>query len=257
LHVAVRDTGIGIPSNKINTLFQSFTQVDASTTRRFGGTGLGLAISKRLVNLMGGQIWVTSELGEGSVFQFVVPYQPVPAQQIPVAADSGFPGASSGRAAGNGRIINSGFAAQVPLRILLAEDNPVNQRVAVRLLERLGYQPDAVSDGLEVLQALARQTYDIILMDVQMPEMDGLEATRQIRAQWTREEQPWICALTAGAMKENRDECLAAGVDDFLSKPINVKELERSLARCHRELNRRTDQASEPALAPDAHLIGV
>ncbi len=258
LHVAVRDTGIGIPPGRLDALFQSFTQVDASTARRFGGTGLGLAISKRLVNLMGGQIWVTSVLGEGSVFQFVLPYQPVPAQQIPAVADNGFAaGSASTRTPGNGRTIDSGFAAEVPLRILLAEDNPVNQRVAVRLLERLGYWPDAVSDGLEVLQALARRPYDVILMDVQMPEMNGLEATRQIRSQWTREEQPWICALTAGAMKENRDECLAAGVDDFLTKPINVKELQRGLERCYCELSRRAEQLRKPAHEPDPDLVSV
>jgi CheY-like chemotaxis protein len=118
------------------------------------------------------------------------------------------------------------------LRILLAEDNPVNQKMAIRLLGKLGYRIDAVSNGLEVLEALGRQGYDLVLMDVHMPEMDGLEATRRILSQWLQG-RPWITALTAGAMKENRDECMAAGVDDYLTKPIDIAELRNSLERCY------------------------
>ena len=131
------------------------------------------------------------------------------------------------RAAGV-KLLSSDFAQRTPLRILLAEDNPVNQKVALRMLERLGYRVDAASNGLEVLQALDRQGYDVVLMDVQMPEMNGLDATRHIIARYGQN-RPWITALTAGAMKENRDESLAAGVDDFLTKPINVQELKEAL----------------------------
>jgi signal transduction histidine kinase/CheY-like chemotaxis protein len=360
LHLAVRDTGIGIPAAKIESLFQSFSQVDSSTTRRFGGTGLGLAISKRLTELMGGKIWVTSQPDLGSVFQLEIPYRIAPAQkpapvtspnwpskrvlvvddneanrlmlasylagwtlnvqavssaeealdalraghwdaafvdwqmpemdgaQLALAAKKEFGSAtppmillsSTGWTAKeslgtqadpfaatlakpfrrrqlqrvldqvlNGikesptartvKLFDENFAKRAPLRILLAEDNPVNQKVAIRMLERLGYRLDAVGNGLEVLDALRRQTYDIVLMDVQMPEMNGLDATRQIISTWGSD-RPWITALTAGAMKENRDECIAAGVDDFLTKPINIPDLEIGLKRCFEELSRRT-----------------
>jgi CheY-like chemotaxis protein len=141
----------------------------------------------------------------------------------------------------------------VPLRILLAEDNPVNQKVAIRMLERMGYRLDAVSNGLEVLEALRRQTFDIVLMDVQMPEMNGLDATRKIISQWGSE-RPWITALTAGAMKENRDECREAGVDDFLTKPINVQEVEEALRRCFEKLPvaRNTTAASAELIAVES-----
>jgi CheY-like chemotaxis protein len=137
------------------------------------------------------------------------------------------------------------FASRFPLRILLAEDDVVNQKMAVRLLERLGYRLDAVGNGLEVLEALRRQPYDVVLMDVQMPEMDGLEATRCILSTWTSNERPWLIALTAGAMKENREECKAAGLDDFLTKPMNMRELEMALERGYHKLLARTPRDSE------------
>jgi CheY-like chemotaxis protein len=131
-----------------------------------------------------------------------------------------------------GKLFDESFGSRFPLRILLAEDNPVNQKMAVRLLGKLGYRVDAVGNGLEVIEALRRQSYDLVLMDVQMPEMDGLEATQRIISIWGSM-RPWITALTAGAMKENRDECLAAGVDDFLTKPMSMQKLEESLRRCY------------------------
>jgi signal transduction histidine kinase/CheY-like chemotaxis protein len=356
LYLAVRDTGIGIPQDKLGGLFQSFSQVDSSTSRRFGGTGLGLAISKRLTELMGGRIWATSQPDLGSVFQLEIPYRPAASPHEPAVIGNEWSGkrvllvndnetnrlsilsyltswkltshgASSPKAALEAmraerwdavllderlpemdgidlavvvkrefgidappivllstgsvskkenstkeadliaavvtkpvrrrqlqrvldqvlhgisvkqmapaaKIFDAEFAKRVPLRILLAEDNPVNQKVAIRMLERMGYRLDAVGNGLEVLEALRRQTYDIVLMDVQMPEMNGLHATRKIISEWGSE-RPWITALTAGAMKENRDECRDAGVDDFLTKPINVPEVEAALQRCFHKL---------------------
>jgi len=372
LYLAVRDTGIGIPSDKLGGLFQSFSQVDSSTSRRFGGTGLGLAISKRLTELMGGKIWATSQADLGSVFQLEIPYRAAAPQTVPtevtkewtgkrvllvndnetnrlsivsyltswkltpravsspkaaleamraerwdaVLLDERLPemdganlaavvkrefgidappvilfsfgnaakkeasgkeadliaaavtkpvrrrqlqrvldqvlnGISVKQIAPSAKIFDSEFAKRIPLRILLAEDNPVNQKVAIRMLERMGYRLDAVGNGLEVLEALRRQTYDIVLMDVQMPEMNGLDATRQIISHWGSE-RPWITALTAGAMKENRDECRDAGVDDFLTKPINVQELEEALQRCFQKL-----AAPKNETAASAELIAV
>ncbi|MBV9264686.1 MAG: response regulator [Acidobacteriaceae bacterium] len=143
--------------------------------------------------------------------------------------------------------IDRSFALRVPLRILLAEDNPVNQKVAVRLLERWGYRPDVVGNGLEVLAALRRQPYDIVLLDVHMPEMDGLEAARHICAEWGREKRPYLAALTASAMKKDRDDCIAAGMDAYLTKPVNLSDLAMLLERCYTRL------AVKPNTA-DTHL---
>jgi PAS domain S-box-containing protein len=357
LDLLVRDTGIGIPPDRMDRLFTSFSQVDASTTRRFGGTGLGLAISKRLVELMGGRISVQSELGSGSTFRITLP---VTAAKVPspIHLQAGLPqlagkrilvvddnatnreivtrharswgmepvaverpsealslleagepfdvavldmmmpdmdglalageirsrhndqdlplvlltslgrlpeeelagvfsaqlakplkasqlyntllhvltvGEARAEAVGEARaeadVATDGKRAKSSLRILLAEDNAMNQKVALRLLERLGYGADVVSNGLEVLTALERQRYDVVLMDVQMPELDGLDATRRICERWPSESRPHIIAMTANALPEDREACLAAGMNDYVAKPIRVDELAAALKR--------------------------
>jgi PAS domain S-box-containing protein len=349
LEFAVRDTGIGIPEDRLAALFDSFSQVDASTTRRYGGTGLGLAISERLVELMGGAMRVESEEGKGSTFFIRLPAQSaeVPAktdldelpqltgkrllvvddnatnleivarhartwgmEPVEVAAPldalarieqgeafdvavldmmmpdmDGLALAREIRRHRNERELplvlltslgrlpqgeSSGlFAVQLAkpvkasqlynalvralsepalapiaageavaqetrrssLRILLAEDNAVNQKVALRLLDQLGYRADVVSNGLEALAALEEQSYDAVLMDVQMPELDGLDASRRIHDRWSADTRPRIIAMTANALPEDREACFAAGMDDYLAKPIRPHELAAALGR--------------------------
>ncbi len=364
LELAVRDTGIGIPPGRMDQLFTSFSQVDASTTRRFGGTGLGLAISKRLVELMGGTITVESELKKGSTFRISLPVaaadvptkfvfddglphlagkrilivddnatnreivtrharswemEPV-AVELPAAAleliAQGVPfdvavldmmmpemdGVALARAirehrseselplllltslgrlpqlqsegvfsaqlakplkasqlyntllqlltaggAGEEEIepVTDGKRARSALRILLAEDNTMNQKVALRLLERLGYRADVATNGLEAIDALERQPYDVVLMDVQMPELDGLDATRRICERWPAESRPHIIAMTANALPEDREACFAAGMNDYVAKPIRADELARALKGARPVT--RADGASEKA----------
>ncbi|HZO39216.1 MAG TPA: response regulator [Methylomirabilota bacterium] len=368
VHFAVRDTGIGIPKDRFDRLFNVFSQVDVSTTRRYGGTGLGLAISKRLSELMGGRIWAESEPGKGSTFHFTIVADEVEALERAAAdgeqpelagkrvlivddnasnrlllklqterwgmraRDTNSPAvalewivqgdpfdvalldyqmpemdgialareiravrgaqapvlillSSTGQSLASARA-DAGFAAglskplrlshlrdrlletigdqrdtsagavppvardvgsPVPLRILLAEDNAINQKVALRLLERLGYGADVVGDGRQALARLDQAAYDVILMDVQMPEMDGLEASRAICARWAASERPSIIAMTAEAMQGDRDKCLAAGMDDYIVKPVTLDRLAAALAKC-RPLAAAT--APEAAAAP-------
>ena len=358
LRVSVADTGMGIPREKQDRLFRSFSQVDSSTTREFGGTGLGLAISKRLTELMGGNMSVESEVGKGSTFHFSLKVRPgadeppawwrgSPAlrgkrlllledsaaqrralaqvarmwgldlveaadmaaaeaalaapnrrfdlllldyellgneaealvarlRRLPGSADALLLLMSAQRLRVNGSRVPAvqGFvskpirpaalleslaravtgvsqqeqrvataspfgggvrqmAEHLPLRLLVADDNAVNQKVAVMLLKRLGYNADAVADGVEVLQALETKIYDIILLDVQMPEMDGYEAARRICAKWATLEhkRPRMIAMTGNAMQGDRELCLAAGMDDYISKPVQVDELKAALER--------------------------
>ena len=201
LRFAVRDTGIGIAADSMDRLFRPFSQADSSTSRLYGGTGLGLAICHRLAQGWGGRIWVESEPDKGSTFWFTVRCRAgadLP-PQVPRESD------------GAGKIEGAGLS---PLRILVAEDNVINQKVALLLLERLGYAADVAADGEETLAALRRQRYDVILMDVQMPGMDGVEAARHIREEWPAEERPRIIAVTASALQEDRETCLSAGMDD-------------------------------------------
>ncbi|MFL6833975.1 MAG: response regulator [Xanthobacteraceae bacterium] len=368
LRFAVRDTGIGIPKDRLDRLFKVFSQVDVSTTRRYGGTGLGLAISKRLSELMGGRIWAESEPGKGSTFHFTIVADEVEALERAAAdgeqpelagkrvlivddnasnrlllklqterwgmrardtnspavalewivqgdpfdvalldyqmpemdgialareiravrgahapvlillsstgqslasahADAGFAAGLSKplrlshlrdrllETIGDQRDTSAGavppvvrdVGSPVPLRILLAEDNAINQKVALRLLERLGYGADVVGDGRQALARLDHAAYDVILMDVQMPEMDGLEASRAICARWAASERPCIIAMTAEAMQGDRDKCLAAGMDDYIVKPVTLDQLAAALAKC-RPLAATT--APEAAAAP-------
>ncbi len=359
---SVWDTGIGIPADKVSRLFQSFSQVDASTTRKYGGTGLGLAISRKLAEIMGGSIWVESEQDRGSCFHVAVPLKEADAPKAlvpnPILKDkvlavvathagvremiesfarswgmttagfaagaealqkmqAGFPvhaavieeelsdmpgkdltqeihrqrgatglpcvllctlqqQAAYGQnlppgfiacvskpahyqqlhgilttALKGGRITNkllrstgkidTGFGHRRPLRLLLAEDNIINQKVATRILSQMGYRPDVVHNGLEALEALERQKYDVILMDVQMPEMDGLEATRQIRKKFTGSRRPWVIAMTANAMDSDRKNCFDAGMDGYLSKPVRIEALEAELFRSSENIGQVVD----------------
>jgi CheY-like chemotaxis protein len=213
---SVKDTGIGIPEDKMSRLFQSFTQIDSSTTRRYGGTGLGLAITKKLVDMMGGKIWAESQLGKGSTFHFTI--------LAGVAITK--PTSKEAETRQESDIVEDRTPV---LRILVAEDNPVNQMVLLKMLNKLGYQADVASNGREVLLSLELQPYDLILMDVQMPEMDGFEAARAIRKLSAYADQPKIIAITAYALKGDREKCLAAGMDDYISKPVKLEELKAVL----------------------------
>lgn len=222
IHFAIKDTGIGIPEDKLDRLFQSFSQIDSSTTRKYGGTGLGLAISKRLVEMMGGKIWVESVEGIGSTFHFTIATEAATLEKDHFAAVTPEPKQRMR--------IGSKLDRSMPLRILLAEDNAVNQMVALQMLKRLGYSADVATNGLEVLQALERQQYDVVLMDVQMPEMDGIAAARKIRERWPK--GPKIIAITAYALEGDREKCLKAGMDNYITKPIQIEVLRSVLDIC-------------------------
>jgi signal transduction histidine kinase/CHASE3 domain sensor protein len=215
LHFAVCDTGVGIAAEKLGTIFDPFVQADGSTTRLYGGTGLGLAISTRLTQLMGGRLWAESEVGQGSTFHFTVRL----AQ--PSAAGAG---------AADGAAPVAGEPPLPRLRILLAEDNRVNQRVGVALLTKRGHTVEVAGNGREAVAAADARPFDLVLMDVQMPEMDGLEATRRIREREraTGQHLP-IIALTAHAMKGDRERCLDAGMDEYVTKPLQAEPLLRTI----------------------------
>ncbi|HEX3529731.1 MAG TPA: two-component regulator propeller domain-containing protein [Thermoanaerobaculia bacterium] len=221
LRFEVQDTGPGISPDRLDRLFKPFSQADASTTRLYGGTGLGLAISRRLAVGLGGVMGVESEEGKGALFWFTVRCRT--AQSVPHAPITPVPAAPAGRRS----LVQ---APQRPLRILLAEDNTVNQKVALLMLEQMGYSADVAATGHEVLDSLRRQRYDVILMDVQMPGMDGLEATRRISLEWPAAERPRIIAMTANALRGDREACLAAGMDDYLSKPFQFGDLQAMIA---------------------------
>lgn len=223
LHFSVRDTGIGIPLERQAKIFEAFSQADASTTRRFGGTGLGLTISSRLVQAMGGRIWVESQPGVGSCFHFTI------AAPAPKAGHSGsVENVSDG---------TPDASAKMPgrLRILVAEDNKVNQMVIVGLLEQEGHSLTIAATGLEVLAALEKEEFDVILMDIEMPEMDGIEASLAIRQkEKTSGGHIPIIALTAHAIAGDRERYASKGMDGYCSKPIRgqllFSEIERVCA---------------------------
>ena len=250
LHFRVRDSGIGIPKEKQEMIFEAFTQVDSSTTRNYGGTGLGLAITSRLVQLMGGKIWVESEADRGSTFHFTSRFEltgaaprttnsraPESIQDLPAAAS----------------VPSTSQAAQ-GMKILLAEDNALNRRLATALLQKRGHHIAATENGQEALDALERENFDLVLMDVQMPVLDGLDAIRAIRAkeQSSGSHLP-IIALTAHAMKGDRERCLAAGADEYVSKPIRTPDL---LAAIERATNAKAGPANTAPPDPASHSAG-
>ncbi len=214
IHFRVMDTGIGIPEEKFCRLFQPFSQVDTSTTRKYGGTGLGLIISKRLVEVMGGKIWAESEVNRGSIFHFTILTSATNLKSI------------SSKAIAHQHQPNLESNQMPALRILVAEDNPVNQMVVLQMLKKIGYDADLASNGIEVLQALENQHYDVVLMDVQMPKMDGLETAKRISQLG---DKPRIIAMTAYALRSDMDKCLNAGMDDYMSKPVKLEELRKKL----------------------------
>jgi PAS domain S-box-containing protein len=219
--ITVRDTGDGIAPERLDQIFRPFTQADSSTTRRYGGTGLGLSISRQLAELMGGRLSVASAPGVGSAFTLTLSLTVVEPPDLParpILAPSAAAAAPLGR----------------PLRILVAEDNPINQQVIRHLLAHLGFRAELVANGHEVITAVRRQPYDVVLMDIQMPELDGVEATRQIRSLGVRYHQPYIVAVTANAFVEDRERYLAAGMDAYLSKPITRDSLLATLSTCSR-----------------------
>ncbi len=379
LHVAVRDTGIGIAQDKMDRLFKSFSQVDASTTRQFGGTGLGLAICKRLTALMGGQVWAESQVGKGSVFHFTLRLDPAPGAQPPrqkppailagkrllvveasstqrailtnfatqagmsvravataqealaslaragsfdaIAIDTrmpesdGFAVAQSvrqspggaklpialvtdsrlrlddrratdvaiaqaifkpvrmaqcieaftrlfegtqtpvGRVAPSSSVFDGELASRHPLRVLMADDNVVNQKVAVKMLQKLGFNADVAANGIEVLRMLEATPYDVVFMDVQMPEMDGFEATRQIIQRYETGTRPSIIAMTGNALEGDREKCLAAGMDDYIAKPVRIAELQDAIERIGSSRAGRAPVTAKPAAVAAASSV--
>jgi CheY-like chemotaxis protein len=235
LKFAIADTGIGIQGDQIDQLFQPFTQADVSINRKYGGTGLGLAISKRLVELLGGTIWVESfgRIGgnpsldwssessteystQGSIFHFTIAISTSEIEKDEIEKIQISPTAPLA--------ITPKLAEKFPLQILLVEDNSFNQLIATTVLERLGYQIDLAKNGVEALQAVQTNDYDLILMDIQMPEMDGLMATKLIR-QNPENSHLRIVAMTANVLPEDRQACFDAGMDDYISKPIDIQEI--------------------------------
>jgi CheY-like chemotaxis protein len=245
LHFTVSDTGLGIAADVQKLIFEPFTQADRSTTRTFGGTGLGLAISARLVKMMEGEIWVESEPSRGSRFHFTARLGAAVANlteighQLPIARPS--------------------LELAEPLRVLVVEDNAVNRKVAERFLEKRGHHVAMAENGREALAALEKDTYDLVFMDVHMPELDGLEATRIIRVKekGTALHQH-IIALTAYAMIGDREKCLEAGMDAYLTKPIRAEELDEQLESWRRlQNNQGSAYTKEPVATKISNRAAV
>jgi PAS domain S-box-containing protein len=242
----VSDTGIGISNEQKAQLFKAFSQADGSIKRRFGGTGLGLAISKQLVELMHGKIGVDSEPGRGSTFWFTARFAKSEKSSALLLSSGGGdaerkPSATADAAPADPR--------RDELRVLVADDNAVNRKVALLMLGRLGYFADTACNGREALEMVRRGAYDVVLMDVQMPEMDGLEAARLICRERPPHERPRIIAMTANAMRGDREQCLEAGMDDYLSKPIRKEDLQTALGKWGQEAPRAA--APQAAETPD------
>ncbi|WP_445627170.1 ATP-binding protein [Nostoc sp. DSM 114167] len=246
IQFSIKDTGIGIPRDRRERLFKAFSQVNSSITRQYGGTGLGLAICKQLCELMGGRIWVESELNAGSTFYFTIAASVIPEesagasvvfsqQEIPKAIES----SQVEQLAFRSQELLSVPASSSPsrdlynLRILLTEDNLINQKIALKQLKSLGYSADIANNGKEALQLLEKIPYDLILMDCQMPILDGLETTKRIHrwqeSSFASGRRPVVIAMTANAMKQDKQMCLNAGMDDYLSKPVMKENLAATL----------------------------
>jgi len=213
IRMAVEDTGVGIQEEVIGKLFNEFTQADGSTTRKYGGTGLGLAIVKQLVEMMHGQFGVESVPGKGSTFWFRVPLEISAEQAIKQSPEQELE-----------------LKGQLSGHVLLVEDNPINQMVAQKMLEKIGVESTLAADGQEALNMLEQGEFDAVLMDCQMPVMDGFEATRRIREQSQLFELP-VIAMTANVMEGDREKCLEAGMNDYIGKPVIQMDLKKTLAR--------------------------
>jgi len=216
----IKDNGIGISEEDQAKLFRPFSQVDASTTRKYGGTGLGLVICQKLIEQMHGEIGVKSSQGQGSTFYFTIPLQHVEFHQK-----------KQKRRASD---IDPEMSKRLPLSILIVEDNNVNQIIAKNLFENFGYQPDVVENGKVALSALTKKSYDVIFMDMQMPVMDGVEATKRI-VELYGSNKPRIIAMTANVFTADKEKCFAAGMDDFVGKPIVVEHVVDALLRCEKK----------------------
>jgi len=213
IRFAITDNGIGIPEEKLATIFNKYTQADENTTRVYGGTGLGLTISKQLVELMGGELGVESEVNRGSTFWFVLALKYNPNAVVRQSA------------------YQPELFRQYHGRVLVVEDNPVNQMVAKGLLEKLGCNVELAADGIEALEKIAHYSYDLIFMDCNMPLMDGFECTINIRQQELTGPRVPIVAMTANTMVESMEQCKKVGMDDYIAKPINQQQLKNILSR--------------------------
>jgi PAS domain S-box-containing protein len=256
LRFEVTDTGIGVPEEARACLFQAFSQVDPSTTRKYGGTGLGLAICKQLVNLMAGEIGCDSTPEKGSTFWFTARFE----KPIRTTVLGGISSDTDLKAVNARRQMPA--ATRHRKRVLIAEDNPFNQKVVLRQVREMGFGADAVANGIEAVEALSRISYDLVLMDCQMPEMDGYECSAEIRRREDNMKHVPIIAMTAHVMKEDRDKCLAAGMDDFLSKPVRVAHLESVLIRWlggfaeTTTVEAATGSSDSPADQPNGNALG-
>jgi CheY-like chemotaxis protein len=229
----VSDTGIGIPADAQSALFRSFSQADTSISRRFGGTGLGLAISKKIVEQQGGTIELLSKVGEGSTFWFDLPFR-LGSREVVLAK----------------RVAERDAQPSTqPLRILLTDDSPINQRVVASILQRRGHRITLANNGQEAVDAVQKEIFDAILMDVHMPEMDGLTATRMIRALPPPASKVLIVALTAAAFPEDAEACLLAGMDDILHKPVSGEQLFKAVER-HERYGAAWDDEDPPVISP-------
>lgn len=235
IRFSVSDTGIGIPEDKLDKIFSEFTQADPSVSADFGGTGLGLSISSRLVKLMGGEISVESQVGKGTTFHFTIK-----AEHGSISSEAQGKEGSSLHVSDH-----SDFSKIHPARILVADDNEVNQSIIKVQLEKLGYNPVIVKNGLEVLEKVEAQEFDLIFMDVKMPDMDGLEASRRITREHIRSERPCIIAMTGFAMEEDKEKCFKAGMDDYILKPVKIDDIMNAIMRWIERPDERSSMVDE------------